>query len=161
MVRGSKPRSATLKTAPPTHIYRVWKHRIVVIINQSATMAQISDSINTIQRFTPEDVSKHNTPDNLWTIIGNEIYDLTDFQKEHPGGAKSTPTLFMRCFPSSDNISSSSRCRKRRDKKVPQISPRGVVGEIQNITGRRAGSPAKGPKMVILQNFQMSHHGFP
>ncbi|OGM49797.1 cytochrome B5 [Aspergillus bombycis] len=51
-------------------------------------MAQTSDFTNASQLFTPEDVSKHNTSDNLWTIINNEIYDLTTFQKEHPGGAK-------------------------------------------------------------------------
>lgn len=113
-------------------------------------MAQILESAHAIERVTPEDVSKHNTPDNLWTIIGNEVYDLTDFQKEHPGGARSMFPIFICGFSRSDNTSSAWCCRERRHKEVPQISPGGVVGEIQNATDRRAGNPAKDPKMVIL-----------
>lgn len=36
--------------------------------------------------FTQEEVSKHNSPESLWIIIDNKVYDLTEFQKIHPGG---------------------------------------------------------------------------
>ncbi|XP_046753381.1 cytochrome b5-like [Diprion similis] len=36
--------------------------------------------------YTAEEVSKHNHKEDLWIIIHNGIYDVTNFLKEHPGG---------------------------------------------------------------------------
>jgi len=36
--------------------------------------------------FTREQVSKHNNKDDCWIIVNNYVYDLTKFQKIHPGG---------------------------------------------------------------------------
>ncbi|KAJ9626960.1 hypothetical protein H2203_003418 [Taxawa tesnikishii (nom. ined.)] len=38
--------------------------------------------------YSKSDVSSHNKPDNLWVIIDEDVYDLTKFQEEHPGGKK-------------------------------------------------------------------------
>ncbi|PYH95375.1 cytochrome b5-like heme binding domain-containing protein [Aspergillus ellipticus CBS 707.79] len=41
------------------------------------------------QPFTPADVASHNSPDKgLYIIIDNNVYDVTQFVDEHPGGAK-------------------------------------------------------------------------
>lgn len=40
--------------------------------------------------FTANDVASHNKPDNLYIIVDHDVYDLTKFQEEHPGGKKST-----------------------------------------------------------------------
>jgi predicted heme/steroid binding protein len=41
------------------------------------------------QSFTPAEVATHNTPDKgLYIIIDNNVYDVTKFIDEHPGGAK-------------------------------------------------------------------------
>lgn len=41
------------------------------------------------QSFTPADVAAHNSPDKgLYIIIDNNVYDVTNFVDEHPGGAK-------------------------------------------------------------------------
>ena len=42
------------------------------------------------QTFGAEDVASHNKPDSLWIIVDEDVYDLTTFQEEHPGGKKST-----------------------------------------------------------------------
>jgi L-lactate dehydrogenase (cytochrome) len=34
-----------------------------------------------------DEVAKHSTPDDVWVVIGDEVYDLTDFAGSHPGGA--------------------------------------------------------------------------
>jgi L-lactate dehydrogenase (cytochrome) len=34
-----------------------------------------------------DEVAKHNTPDDLWVIVGDEVFDLTNFAPQHPGGA--------------------------------------------------------------------------
>ena len=39
--------------------------------------------------FAASDVASHNKADNLWIIVDEDVYDLTKFQDEHPGGKKS------------------------------------------------------------------------
>lgn len=39
--------------------------------------------------FAASEVASHNKPDNLYIIVDEDVYDLTKFQHEHPGGKKS------------------------------------------------------------------------
>lgn len=41
------------------------------------------------QTFSTDDVATHNTPESLWVIIDQNVYDVTEFQKDHPGQFKS------------------------------------------------------------------------
>jgi len=41
------------------------------------------------QSFKASDVATHKKPDDLWIIVDEDVYDLTKFQEEHPGGKKS------------------------------------------------------------------------
>lgn len=41
------------------------------------------------ETFKSSDVASHNKADNLWIIVDEDVYDLTKFQDEHPGGKKS------------------------------------------------------------------------
>jgi L-lactate dehydrogenase (cytochrome) len=36
-----------------------------------------------------EEVSKHNSLEDLWIVIDDLVYDLTEFAPEHPGGVES------------------------------------------------------------------------
>ena len=45
------------------------------------------------QTFSTADVSSHNKPHDLWIIVDQDVYDLTKFQDEHPGGKKSMSTM--------------------------------------------------------------------
>ncbi|KAL2171750.1 hypothetical protein VTG60DRAFT_1748 [Thermothelomyces hinnuleus] len=38
--------------------------------------------------FTQGDVASHNKADSLWIVIDGDVYDLTKFQDDHPGGKK-------------------------------------------------------------------------
>ncbi|OJD36864.1 acyl-dehydrogenase [Diplodia corticola] len=38
--------------------------------------------------FSKADVASHSKADNLWIIVDEDVYDLTKFQDEHPGGKK-------------------------------------------------------------------------
>ncbi|KAF7530915.1 hypothetical protein G7054_g9387 [Neopestalotiopsis clavispora] len=40
------------------------------------------------QTFKASDVSSHNKPDSLYIIVDEDVYDVTKFQEEHPGGKK-------------------------------------------------------------------------
>jgi cytochrome b involved in lipid metabolism len=55
----------------------------------SLPASQHSPSSRTaLPRITPQEVAKHNTPDDLWIVIRNVVYDCTEFQRFHPGGEK-------------------------------------------------------------------------
>lgn len=48
--------------------------------------------------FTRTEVASHNQSDDIWIVINNEVFDITLFQEEHPGGKKSmepAPFLIM------------------------------------------------------------------
>ncbi|KAI2603268.1 acyl-CoA dehydrogenase NM domain-like protein [Hypoxylon fragiforme] len=38
--------------------------------------------------FSKSDVASHNKGDSLWIIVDDDVYDLTKFQDDHPGGKK-------------------------------------------------------------------------
>ncbi|KAI0475365.1 acyl-CoA dehydrogenase NM domain-like protein [Xylariaceae sp. FL0804] len=38
--------------------------------------------------FSKDAVASHNKGDDLWIIVDDDVYDLTKFQEEHPGGKK-------------------------------------------------------------------------
>lgn len=38
--------------------------------------------------FTTSDVASHNKPNDLYIIVDGDVYDLTKFQDDHPGGKK-------------------------------------------------------------------------
>ncbi|EFX03379.1 acyl-dehydrogenase domain containing protein [Grosmannia clavigera kw1407] len=38
--------------------------------------------------FTQSDIASHNKPDSLWIVVDGDVYDLTKFQDDHPGGKK-------------------------------------------------------------------------
>ncbi|OCK79485.1 cytochrome b5-like Heme/Steroid binding domain-containing protein, partial [Lepidopterella palustris CBS 459.81] len=35
-----------------------------------------------------KDVAKHSSSEDIWIAIGGEVYDMTRYQEEHPGGKK-------------------------------------------------------------------------
>ena len=39
--------------------------------------------------YTAADVAKHKTQDDLWLIIDGNVYDVTEYVDEHPGGVAS------------------------------------------------------------------------
>lgn len=58
---------------------------------QTATNDQIQTSTNQetkkLNFYTIEEISKHNSQENCWTVIRGKVYDLTQWIDKHPGGA--------------------------------------------------------------------------
>jgi cytochrome b involved in lipid metabolism len=45
--------------------------------------------------YALSEIAQHNRLDDIWVIIDGNVYDLTNFVSEHPGGGKSTYCLEM------------------------------------------------------------------
>ena len=58
--------------------------RVQVSIDSDSRSPNIMARIISVQ-----EISKHNIPDDLWLVVDNTVYDLTEFAPEHPGGAGS------------------------------------------------------------------------
>ncbi len=33
------------------------------------------------------EVMKHNKPEDMWTVLGGKVYNVTSYAKQHPGGS--------------------------------------------------------------------------
>lgn len=41
-----------------------------------------------MKEYPFEEIATHNTPESLWIVIDGDVYDVTEWQKKHPGGKK-------------------------------------------------------------------------
>lgn len=56
-------------------------------------LLRVDTQNNMSKRFSTADVASHKTASDLWIIVDEDVYDLTNFQEEHPGGKKSMSNL--------------------------------------------------------------------
>lgn len=42
------------------------------------------------RKVTTREVTLHNKRDDAWIVVDGEVYDMTEFAPEHPGGPEST-----------------------------------------------------------------------
>lgn len=47
-----------------------------------------SDFNENLQSYTWEQVKEHNRREDLWIVLNDNVYNVTEFQKKHPGGSK-------------------------------------------------------------------------
>jgi L-lactate dehydrogenase (cytochrome) len=36
-----------------------------------------------------KEIEKHNSPSDIWIVVDGQVWDLTEFHQEHPGGSAS------------------------------------------------------------------------
>lgn len=44
---------------------------------------------NMLRQISASEVILHNKPEDIWIVVNGQVYDMTDFSGEHPGGAES------------------------------------------------------------------------
>jgi cytochrome b involved in lipid metabolism len=54
---------------------------------QEQTTTQTTATQN-LPTYTLTDIAKHNSADSCWTVIKGNVYDLTEFITQHPGGER-------------------------------------------------------------------------
>lgn len=46
------------------------------------------DSTAKTTLYTWDEVKQHNSKNDMWIVINNDVYDISKFSKIHPGGSK-------------------------------------------------------------------------
>ncbi|CAD2215077.1 flavohemoprotein b5/b5R-like protein [Angomonas deanei] len=67
------------------HSMRDWSQRTYEKVSEQKKTHTPSYRSN---RLSIEEVRQHNTPEDLWIVIHNVVYDCTEFVRYHPGGKK-------------------------------------------------------------------------
>mmetsp|Transcript_17587 Transcript_17587/g.38485 ORF Transcript_17587/g.38485 Transcript_17587/m.38485 type:complete len:547 (-) Transcript_17587:29-1669(-) len=80
------------KQAPEGMVWREVLGESVGAVEESEKIKE-KRSQGKSKKLTWEEVSKHNTADDLWLVIDGCAYDVTRFLEKHPGGAR--PLLHM------------------------------------------------------------------
>lgn len=65
------------------------------------------------KRFSTADVASHKTASDLWIIVDEDVYDLTSFQDDHPGGKKSVSSPFLETSLQKLTTASPSACSRQ------------------------------------------------
>lgn len=56
--------------------------------NEKEAVVPPTEQKDTKKEFSMDEVAKHDKKEDLWVVIHGQVLDLTEFQSEHPGGAK-------------------------------------------------------------------------
>ncbi|XP_014205610.1 cytochrome b5-like [Copidosoma floridanum] len=68
------------------------------------------------QKYSVDEVTRHNHADDLWMALHGKVYDMTKFLKEHPGGEEVLLNLAgsdgTKCF---DEIGHSQEAKQLKD----------------------------------------------
>ena len=54
--------------------------------------------------LSAKQISEHNTPEDCWIVVDNQVWDVTDFLDEHPGGSTSKRTYIYLAQNDTDSI---------------------------------------------------------
>lgn len=46
--------------------------------------------------LSAQQISEHNTPADCWIVVDGQVWDVTDFLEEHPGGTASKDGSYYR-----------------------------------------------------------------
>ncbi len=71
--------------------------------------------------ISTQEIRKHNTPEDCWIVIDDQVWDVTNFAPEHPGGSNRTytqqyPEPPLNYLPSHPKV-----CRPRRNNRLHRI----------------------------------------
>ena len=79
--------------------------------SQPRPISTVEISTDTETTISLADVANHNTPDDCWTTVDGNVYDVSSFVSQHPGGAEKisqvcgidATVIFGRMHGSNDN----------------------------------------------------------
>merc|ERR1712146_456251 len=54
--------------------------------NEKSEKEEEEEKTNVLQEFTVEEVARHQSKGDCWVVLNNQVYDVTEFLPDHPGG---------------------------------------------------------------------------
>lgn len=77
------------KTKPPTPSER-GGHELTTPLVFPHAEVQVAEKHENLPAFSSSQINDHNKPEDLWIVIDGDVFDMTLFQLEHPGGYQGT-----------------------------------------------------------------------
>jgi cytochrome b involved in lipid metabolism len=71
--------SAAVHSAPYLNLFTFGHGRLISTLTYSSIM--VSQTV-----LSAQEVSKHNTANDCWIVVGEKVWDFTQFASAHPGG---------------------------------------------------------------------------
>ena len=56
--------------------------------NSTSSQSQTNSNTGATASLTSAEVSKHNSVNDCWSVVNNQVYDLTSYVNSHPGGVR-------------------------------------------------------------------------
>lgn len=75
--------------------------QVIPVVESTQVEAVVGKPSETfVERLEPRsmtlrEVSEHKSPDDIWIVVANGVYDVTEFQHTHPGGQKGKASSFL------------------------------------------------------------------
>lgn len=57
-----------------------------VLLDKNQTQEMPKKMMEQVKTFTLDEVARHNSRSDCWSVISNDVYDLTQYINRHPGG---------------------------------------------------------------------------
>lgn len=84
--------------------------------------------------YSRNEVAQHTREGDTWVIIEDDVYDLSQFLHEHPGGVKGnlfSCEITVECTISHAFDSSTRSRRPRCNEEIQEVPPAGDSGQVQ------------------------------
>ncbi|KAG9681023.1 L-lactate dehydrogenase, partial [Aureobasidium melanogenum] len=75
-----------LDLLPPHNALELWTYPTFTMPDITYNTKKHAEKMGKV--YTYDEVSQHRSADSCWVILYNNVYDVTEFVPEHPGGAK-------------------------------------------------------------------------
>jgi cytochrome b involved in lipid metabolism len=61
----------------------------IMMMNLMTIMTRTCHSCDCTKTYSTCEIARHNTEDSAWLVVGNDVFDVTKFLNQHPGGKES------------------------------------------------------------------------
>jgi hypothetical protein len=102
-------------------------------------MTRTCPSCDCTRTYSTCEIARHNTEDSAWLVVGNDVFDVTKFLNQHPGGKES----ILRKSGGVVDCSKDFLFHSKRGRKLWRSC---YIGRVQKFTSRRKQD---GPRLLL------------
>lgn len=90
----------------------------------SNTNKVLGESSTQLAKYTLDQIAQHNTKNDCWMVIDQNVYDVTSFVSQHPGG----PRILQGCGQDATQLFTSQR--KHNNSNTQQLLQKFIIGQL-------------------------------